>query len=294
MVSTIVEIIEAYQPYILVLLLCVSTIVEIIEAYQPADAEEHHQQIYNSRNYRSLLAPPDVALSTWISTIVEIIEAYQPSNTFKRMDEDLQQQKLQKLTSHKLQGRFPLNLQQQKLQKLTSLIEHVVPAGCDLQQQKLQKLTSQSVTVNNTELSTIVEIIEAYQPFFVGGHPFLSTIVEIIEAYQPINIKQGNTLIYNSRNYRSLLALAEHVAKFARSTIVEIIEAYQPVMIMVYLMINLQQQKLQKLTSPSLISSAKINIYNSRNYRSLLASIKKKTFLAYLQQQKLQKLTSPV
>ena len=185
MVSTIVEIIEAYQPYILVLLLCVSTIVEIIEAYQPADAEEHHQQIYNSRNYRSLLAylsfgrmmkiynsrnyrsllaPPDVALSTWISTIVEIIEAYQPSNTFKRMDEDLQQQKLQKLTSHKLQGRFPLNLQQQKLQKLTSLIEHVVPAGCDLQQQKLQKLTSQSVTVNNTELSTIVEIIEAYQP----------------------------------------------------------------------------------------------------------------------------------
>ena len=162
--STIVEIIEAYQPnagdhsHFFK-----STIVEIIEAYQPADSWRQVAHIYNSRNYRSLLAKGSVpqtiiiynsrnyrsllalvlGLHTYIvSTIVEIIEAYQP---------------------RKKAGLYYRNLQQQKLQKLTSLIK---------------------------DLRIISE----------------STIVEIIEAYQPaIGAREGRR-IYNSRNYRSLLA----------------------------------------------------------------------------------------
>ena len=100
----------------------ISTIVEIIEAYQPQEyGKRNFKQIYNSRNYRSLLAKPirvcvvsqiynsrnyrsllaGEGFATWVkliynsrnyrsllasnlarnscpSTIVEIIEAYQP------------------------------------------------------------------------------------------------------------------------------------------------------------------------------------------------------------------------
>ena len=99
--STIVEIIEAYQPSIhLTSVSSISTIVEIIEAYQPFCHNcIFFNDIYNSRNYRSLLAKSPARQTNTISTIVEIIEAYQPVIVVWNRDIYLQQQKLQKLTS---------------------------------------------------------------------------------------------------------------------------------------------------------------------------------------------------
>ena len=98
--------------------------------------------------------------------------------------------------------------------------------------------------------------------------------------------------IYNSRNYRSILAALLLRAKATRSTIVEIIEAYQPFVCIkgiwrIYNSRNyrsilaihampealpyLQQQKLQKHTSRIYQLLTTYNIYNSRNYRSILA-----------------------
>ena len=118
--------------------------------------------------------------------MVEIIEAYQPRACLALSRFNLQQQKLQKLTSHRLIEMIRLviynsrnyrsllarktlrknlpDLQQQKLQKLTSLSFTSSMLFRDLQQQKLQKLTSQHIQDLIEELSTIVEIIEAYQP----------------------------------------------------------------------------------------------------------------------------------
>ena len=51
--STIVEIIETYQPAVLLQRkrFSRSTIVEIIETYQPNAWAEEDEEIYNSRNY---------------------------------------------------------------------------------------------------------------------------------------------------------------------------------------------------------------------------------------------------
>ena len=129
-----------------------------------------------------------------------------------------------------------------------------------------------SIPTPTSFLSTIVEIIRAYQPVTIGtkkanhlqqqklleltSHkidyetPEGSTIVEIIRTYQPFaNVKQ-NIVIYNSRNYQSLLAVFS-MSSFLISTIVEIIRAYQPP------------------HGPQVAFS----IYNSRNYQSLLAII---------------------
>ena len=99
--------------------------------------------------------------------------------------------------------------------------------------------------------------------------------------------------IYNSRNYRSLLALTQS-ARFSIpiSTIVEIIEAYQPC-----ISVNLRDKIYNSRNYRSLLALVYKNIsfvyiYNSRNYRSLLAKDSKNTAGNYLQQQKLQKLTS--
>ena len=140
-----------------------STIVEIIRAYQPPLFPYPSSIIYNSRNYQSLLA----LVSRTLDTL------------------DLQQQKLLELTSHNLRLTEQPNLQQQKLLELTS------PSFIDpwrvpiynsrnyqsllannkgektilyLQQQKLLELTSLQTVSILTRVSTIVEIIRAYQP----------------------------------------------------------------------------------------------------------------------------------
>ena len=98
--------------------------------------------------------------------------------------------------------------------------------------------------------STIVEIIRAYQPKAAFERvQALSTIVEIIRAYQPGSTEAGVYDIYNSRNYQSLLAM------------------------IVGLLYNehLQQQKLLELTSQLDGDCTLFQIYNSRNYQSLLA-----------------------
>ena len=91
----------------------------------------------------------------------------------------------------------------------------------------------------------------------------ISTIVEIIEAYQPVSRQAANAI----------------------STIVEIIEAYQPRSKANQLLKYLQQQKLQKLTSREIFSSALlVSIYNSRNYRSLLAPYRLQRYKKSLKQ----------
>ena len=76
-----------------------------------------------------------------------------------------------------------------------------------------------------------------------------STIVEIILAYQPSAVRQ----------------------QAIRSTIVEIILAYQPVSNSRVNNANLRQQKLYQLISQSLGCLQDLQIYDSRNYISLLA-----------------------
>ena len=185
----------------------------------------------------------------------------------------LQQQKLQKHTSRVSGCVFVrADLQQQKLQKHTSPIAVWLRSGRNLQQQKLQKHTSLLLKYSASLQSTIVEIIEAYQPPIQMLQGFLeSTIVEIIEAYQPqhrnaqrythlqqqklqkhTSLAIGNNPrieIYNSRNYRSILANYFQTPLNNRSTIVEIIEAYQPCNRNKPKPKYLQQQKLQKHTS---------------------------------------------
>ena len=144
------------------------------------------------------------------------------------------------------------------------------------------------------ELSTIVEIVEVYQPchFSIQSNPYLqqqkllkhtsrireplyipgSTIVEIIKAYQPS---------HSMRYHRQ------------KSTIVEIIKAYQPFEITANIRDDLQQQKLLKHTSQSneykqLLESTIVEIIKAYQPSLCAPSVAR-----YLQQQKLLKHTSP-
>ena len=162
-----------------------STIVEIIEAYQPCTYGTKRRYIYNSRNYRSILA--------FISSQTRKILIYNSRN-------------YRSILAQYCFASSNVYLQQQKLQKHTSL-------WCFLRQ---------------SYQSTIVEIIEAYQPWMeANGDITKSTIVEIIEAYQPFFPSPLLYAIYNSRNYRSILARQMRSRSYS----------------------YLQQQKLQKHTS---------------------------------------------
>ena len=56
--------------------------------------------------------------------------------------------------------------------------------------------------------STIVEIMQAFQPIRVNSQYLLkSTIVEIMQAFQPCFAFSWYLVIYNSRNYASLSTL---------------------------------------------------------------------------------------
>ena len=136
-----------------------------------SEATDRNLQIYNSRNYRSLLAILYQIHRFQRSTIVDIIEAYQP---------------------------FSIIVLLLLLSTIVEIIEAYQPPFIRmmskpyLQQQKLQKLTSHRNMANEIlNRSTIVEIIEAYQPSpYVYALYHKSTIVEIIEAYQPAKASQ--------------------------------------------------------------------------------------------------------
>ena len=151
------------------------------------DASDYPIPIYNSRNYQSLLA---LHLGTEKRPIIYNSRNYQSLLALLRYHQifwDLQQQKLLELTS-----RCPI------------LAKHFLY----LQQQKLLELTSLKSPVRRPNT--------------------ISTIVEIIRAYQPLKRKNYGRTIYNSRNYQSLLANPLLMDNYVVSTIVEIIRAYQP------------------------------------------------------------------
>ena len=142
----------------------------------------------------------------------------------------LQQQKLLEPTSPPHCASPPIsNLQQQKLLEPTSL--QVLGEGCAIYNSRnYQSLLATTLVFPNCQISTIVEIIRAYQPSDTGNIVVrLSTIVEIIRAYQPIDDVTQDGSIYNSRNYQSLLAFPFFKRLSSTSTIVEIIRTYQPV-----------------------------------------------------------------
>ena len=124
---------------------------------------------------------------------------------------------------------IPVDLQQQKLLKLISLILMASCSSSYLQQQKLLKLISQQFFLVKNHQSTIVEIIEAYQPIAKEKEQTESTIVEIIEAYQPLPYSSP---AYPNLQQQKLLKLisqsVDNQMNTVLSTIVEIIEAYQP------------------------------------------------------------------
>ena len=119
---------------------------------------------------------------------------------------------------------------QQKLLKLISPLLMISKTLLDLQQQKLLKLISPLVEQVKEFRSTIVEIIEAYQPSLIAIAEIVSTIVEIIEAYQPrletSRERPISTIVEIIEAYQPLV---EVYPQFHISTIVEIIEAYQPI-----------------------------------------------------------------
>ena len=164
-----------------------------------------------------------------------------------------------------------------------------------LQQQKLLELTSRVPHEDIEKLSTIVEIIRAYQPLIISifdttylqqqklleltspsqrKHLLFSDLQQqkLLELTSPLQTDAPFPLIYNSRNYQSLLARLAHVSddiiynsrnyqsllaftavlqSRSISTIVEIIRAYQPKYEQGRGYSDLQQQKLLELTSLS-------------------------------------------
>ena len=131
-----------------------------------------------------------------LSTIVEIILAYQPWIYRVTVTPYLRQQKLYKLIS---------------LQVHTHLVYQCIYDSRNYI--SLLALKDNKLIIDIP--STIVEIILAYQPHAKQkGANTLSTIVEIILAYQPrTQLSRQYYLIYDSRNYISLLALTPRTAE---------------------------------------------------------------------------------
>ena len=206
--------------------------------------------------------------SSFQSTIVEIIRAYQPILSLVRIEKIYNSRNYQSLLADPSSVRRILNLQQQKLLEPTSQ-PNIKIIKLYLQQQKLLEPTSHQNNYLVSDESTIVEIIRAYQPVKVWRVEFsISTIVEIIRAYQPIDEtpKQVpiSTIVEIIRAYQPTHSEDETY----RSTIVEIIRAYQPSLVKPTFVLYLQQQKLLEPTS----THTHTQIYNSRNYQSLLAN----------------------
>ena len=142
-------------------------------------------------------------------------------------------------------------------------------------------------------ISTIVEIIRTYQPLGGGLSPHRNLQQQkLLEFTSLVSVCAAITLIYNSRNYQSLLANAKHPAedriynsrnyqsllaqrnagsRCRTSTIVEIIRAYQPHNFILYFLLQSTIVEIIRTHQPYATAQGLLSIYNSRNYQSLLA-----------------------
>ena len=117
--STIVEIVENYQPSLLPLLGNASTTVEIMRHTSQSGRRSRHRNLQQQKLLKHT-SPHLSIIYHQLSTIVEIIEAYQPLAQIPPLPHHLQQQKLLKHTSQRYTCKHRRHLQQQKLQKHTS------------------------------------------------------------------------------------------------------------------------------------------------------------------------------
>ena len=186
-----------------------STIVEIIRAYQPSKSvhrtglnlqqqklleltsqnNNHSNQILSTiveiiRAYQ----PLSLNLSLSLSTIVEIIRAYQPL-PFKRLGTHIYNSRnYQSLLAHTLDSVLPILY---------------------LQQQKLLELTSHRSLFEFFLISTIVEIIRAYQPLIDckdTKNPLNKSIFSIFfkEVFLPPSSKHKFKISKNALQLRRL------------------------------------------------------------------------------------------
>ena len=120
-------------------------------------------------------------------------------------------------------------LQQQKLLELTSLRESIKRYLYIYNSRNYQSLLARFrywKNLNNLQQQKLLELTSLLVDL---AWEYISTIVEIIRAYQPVvALAVLHIQIYNSRNYQSLLALGFGRLQSVLSTIVEIIRAYQP------------------------------------------------------------------
>ena len=185
--STIVEIIRAYQPSankpFVISYLQQQKLLELTSLEKSLSGRK---PIYNSRNYQSLLAAKAESLSPSKSTIVEIIRAYQPfvPSLYPCFKSTIVEIIRAYQPSDRRTGWW-CYLQQQKLLELTSLEILCFVQWLNLQQQKLLELTSHFP-------SYIIEMNLQQQ--------------KLLELTSRIHTNPLMIMIYNSRNYQSLLA----------------------------------------------------------------------------------------
>ena len=99
----------------------------------------------------------------------------------------------------------------------------------------------------------------------------ISTIVEIIRAYQPIDTR---LIMHQHLQQQKLLELTSRqgvYSKVLESTIVEIIRAYQPFSLNEKCSPQSTIVEIIRAYQPWSVAQNCIYIYNSRNYQSLLA-----------------------
>ena len=128
-------------------------------------------------------------------------------------------------------------------------------------------LTPQSKDLRQQKLYQLISLFLAFA--FLYSYLRQQKLYQLISPiYSPI----PPIMIYDSRNYISLLAPCKFNTLISVSTIVEIILAYQPLLFINVGVGYLRQQKLYQLISPFCFAVChKCCIYDSRNYISLLA-----------------------
>ena len=157
-------------------------------------------------------------------------------------------------------------LQQQKLLELTSLTSIRFGNACIYNSRNYQSLLAFLQSCCPQSLSTIVEIIRAYQPsLHAKDSPSYLQQQKLLELTSLMTVNGAFMAIYNSRNYQSLLAIEPLIHVKLLSTIVEIIRAYQPTNLN-QASFYLQQQKLLELTS---LYKSKIGFNNLQQQKLL-------------------------
>ena len=119
----------------------------------------------------------------------------------------LQQQKLLELTSHRHYLLISLSIYNSRNYQSLLASNNYNGFPFNLQQQKLLELTSPYQISGCTRISTIVEIIRAYQPLqyrSICRHNLQQQ--KLLELTSPKVAVMVTSTIYNSRNYQSLLA----------------------------------------------------------------------------------------